>query len=627
MTIDEGMYKLVIIGGGPAGLGVFIRAARTGFLPRLLDPVLHGKQQDLACSERCGRKQKGVAILHDGDASTFGSGKLGQYVINSNTFAKSLLSSVLDEKPDLDPPESTKGTFLEKAREHESTQRLEQIGLAPVCLKEMGNFLNYLGECALNELTAHDDTSKALLHTRATKFEVLENGVIRVEAQSMRETVVLYTEHLALAMGGKQEAPPLENPVLASKLFTSETCLRDDGFALLREHLLQSAGRKVCIVGGSHSSFSVAWMLLNKFRTKVHPSSRAKSNPLPASAHEATLSAVQDQNEPESAAGPVSESPEASSPTKHTSGPLKELVIMPVVPVQSPPLPEKLDSVSKLTTKIQSSSDPFAVFKPKDITILHRTPIRCYYASKKDAETDGVDSSHADRSGCINTFTGLREDSKVLFKDIKSGKETRVRLFHVNQHGCQNLTTKAYESASVIVWCCGYKTRMIPAFDADGKPIKFYEEHGVVKLDLQAHLQVQQQHASSSAKTTIVPLTNILGLGLGFSLRSAVDEMGTETRADGVTVYHRRGATLALAALFGDEVFGTSRSFEEMVEKNDKKKRDTQAAKAEATALVDKVKSSGSSGRSSSKFLSCHTGATHQVSECVKSLRTTRLQW
>lgn len=594
-TTDEGLYKLVIVGGGPAGIGVFIRATRTGFLPRLLDPARHGTQRDLDLSTRCGRMQKGVAVLHDGDASSFGSGNLGQYLINSNTFAKSLLSSVLDEKPDLDPPESIKHTFLEHAREHPSTQRLEQIGLAPACLVEMGNFLTYVGSRVLAEVAAHSDASACLLHTRATRFDVLENGVIRVEAQNASgESVVLYTEHLALAMGGKQELPTLESPALNAKLFTSETCLREDGFAQLREHLLKAPDRKVCIVGGSHSSFSVAWMLLNRFSTKSasvtsRGSNNVKSKPSSSAQQQLPQSQSQQLDTAPTAvtAEPVPPEDDSSeskatpstdnSPTKKSALPaLKELVI---TPVSLEPLVAASGAVtpSTATTPLgkcesvrkPSKADPFAVFKPKDITILHRTPIRCYYASKKDAEADGVDSSRVDRTGCVNTFTGLREDSKNLFKDVKAGRETRVRLFHVNQHGSQSLTVKAYESASAIVWCCGYKTRMIPGFDAQGNAIAFYEENGVVKLDLTARLQQQQQAgALGASKDTLTPVANVFGLGLGFSLRSAVDEMGTETRADGVTVYHRRGAALVLAALFGPEVFGSdAKTFEEMVEK------------------------------------------------------------
>lgn len=180
-------------------------------------------------------------------------------------------SQCFDEKPDLDPPESIKNTFLEKARVHESAKRLEEIGAAPGNLTEIGHFLRHVGACLIEEINDKaPDTSKVLLTTIATKYEALENGIIRIEARNTNgsdDTVILHTEHLVLAMGGTQELPSLDNPAYHSKLFASDVCLREDGFARLKEHLLaQPTGeRKVCIVGGSHSSFSVAWLLLNRF--------------------------------------------------------------------------------------------------------------------------------------------------------------------------------------------------------------------------------------------------------------------------------------------------------------------------------------------------------------------------
>ncbi|TMW68771.1 hypothetical protein Poli38472_006239 [Pythium oligandrum] len=546
VKMHDGLYKLVVIGGGPAGIGVCVRAARTGFLARLLHPQLHGTNEDVELSQRLSMKQKGIAIVHDGDTSTFGSGKLGKYVINSNTFARSLLSSALDEKPDLDPPESINNTFLERAKAHESTKRLEDIGNAPACLVDFGRFLQNVGFCLIQEMEKYPETSKCLLNTRATRFELLGSGIYRVEVTENERVETLYAEHLVLAMGGKQSLPASMEHQIAykDKLFLSDECLDEEGIARLRIHLLQSDGRKVCIVGGSHSSFSVAWLLLNKGRrqskvvkeitTVVDSISNAKDS----SSRAATL--------------PESEPPLAASPTKTDTATRKE------------------------------STPSGLVFQSKDITILHRSPIRCYYGTRKEAEADGADGSRVDRTGCVNTFTGLRENSKNLYRDIKFGRETRVRLFQVNPNGCQNLTTKAFESANAIVWSCGYATRTIPGFDVEGRPLHYHENNGVVHLDLHARIQLQ------GANKNIVPAQKLFGVGLGFSLRSHVDEMGSETRADGVTVYHRRGATLVLAALFGNEVFGVgSTSFEEMVEKNDRKKKDS--SKAES-GLMDHLK-------------------------------------
>ncbi|RLN66387.1 hypothetical protein BBP00_00002243 [Phytophthora kernoviae] len=353
----------------------------------------------------------------EGTPMILGSRATPERILNTPTFEvkdtsrrENLVASVLDEKPELDPPESIKNTFLEKARTHESAKRLSEIGTATANLTEIGRFLHYVGTCILKEVEDNaSGTSKCLFNTTATKFEALENGLIRVEAQCTNghgETTVFLTEHLVLAMG--------------------------------------------------------------------------------------------------------------------------------------------------------------------DIMVLYRSPIRCYYATKKEAEADGVDGSRADRAGCVNTFSGLREDAKKLYKNVVTGRELRVRLLHVKQNGSQAVVDKAYSTASAIVWGAGYKTNVLPGFDEAGKLLEFLQDNGVIKLDNKARLQLLGDCQGKSP--------SVLGLGLGYSLRSSVDEMGSETRVDGVTIYHRRGASLVLGALFGPEVYGTSTSFEEMVEK---KRRDILAAKAE----------------------------------------------
>lgn len=632
---SEPLYKLVVIGGGPAGIGVFVRAARLGLLPRLLDPAVSGKPEDVARCTALGKTMRGIAVLHDGDASTFGSGNLGEYIINSNTFANSLTASVLDEKPDLDPPESIKGTFLERVSQHPSAQRLTKVGAAPACLVDIGLFLRHIGECVLAEVEAlPTGASTCLLNTTATRIDVLESGIIRVEARAKNsdETVVLLTEHIALATGGFQEPPVLDPPSLNSKVFMSDECVREKGFARLRDFLLQQQSlpggdKKVCIVGGSHSSFSVAWLLLHKFR---------KTSSSLSLTSDAELSSKKTATDTELSTPPA----ELPTDTSSEDGDSPLLILPPV------PSPTKSESVRKPSTTGAAATAAALMFKPKDITLLHRSAIRSFYFSRKEAEADGADGSRVDRSGCVNTFTGLREDAKALFKEVRSGKETRVRLFQLNKQptpGSQSLAAKAYADASAIVWGCGYKTRMVPIFDASGKAVRFVQDNGVLKLDNKGRLQLARSSASGSLKSVATtepkapsppestsasdpapteasapapvsepasqgpsvsefvestasasvppppaspaPLTSpppttpltpptlsdvvgrMLGLGLGFHLRSAVDEMGGETRADGVTVYHRRGASLVLEALFGREVYGSSSSFEEMVEK------------------------------------------------------------
>ncbi|KAL4151899.1 hypothetical protein PRNP1_008836 [Phytophthora ramorum] len=541
---------------------------------------LRDKSRREKLAERLGTEAMGVAVLHAGDATTFGGGNLGEYIINSNTFACSLLASILDEKPDLDPPESIKDTFLEKAHLHESAKRLEEIGAAPANLTEIGRFLRCVGAFLTEEIAYKaPNTSKILLNTKATKYEALENGLVRVETQASNgDTVILHAEHLILAMGGSQELPTLDNPAYHSKLFASDACLREDGFAKLKEHILaQPAGeRKVCIVGGSHSSFSVAWLLLNKsVDCKVVATRRA------------SLSSTKHTSEDVTKIKDDSETALVMPHLASIGAPVA--VVAPVSPLTVTKCETAIVKVKRTTlTNTHSDAPKTSIFNAKDIMILHRSPIRCYYGSKKEAEADGADSSRVDRSGCVNTFTGLREDAKRLFKSVTVGREPRVRLFRVNQQGSQMITDKAYASAGAIVWGAGYKTNVLPGFDEAGNPLVFRQTNGIVKLNNKAQLQLLGPFKGKCP--------SVLGLGLGFSLRSAVDEMGSETRVDGVTVYHRRGAALVLEALFGPEVYGTSASFEEMVEKNEKKKREAQAAKEAAKADKARKFSSTSDG-------------------------------
>ncbi|OQR83487.1 hypothetical protein ACHHYP_14644 [Achlya hypogyna] len=454
------VYKLAIIGGGPAGVGILVRAARLGYLERLLT--------------------LGVVLIHGGVVATLGRGNLGDYVINSNTFAKSLLGSVLDDKSDLDPPESVRGTFLEGLAAHPSALRLAQVGQASVNLHELGKFLEAIGYLARLEILKYPLSSSCLVDTMATKVERLSNGVCQVTTVHNGVEAHIWADKVVLAMGGSQELPPEMELSHRAKAWTSDAVLREPGRRALAMALASAKEKKVCIVGGSHSAFSVAWLLLHKTQAK-------------------------------------------------TKG---------EVPI---------------------------AFGSKDITVLHRGPIRCFYNSKKEAEADGVVVDKTDKSGSINTFTGLREDAKALYCAVASGHETRVRLYHVKRTPSgAALQKQACDAAAAIVWCCGYGTNMIPII-ADGVAKSFAP--GAIKVDLGARV------LCDDGASTGLPW--LLGIGVGFALRAAVDEMKTETRADGVTVYHRRGATLVLAAVFGPEIYGKDcATFEEMVDKCEKRRKE-----------------------------------------------------
>ena len=74
----------------------------------------------------------------------------------------------------------------------------------------------------------------------------------------------VFAEHVVLALGAEQKAPaPLENKQHQAKLMLANEALSAEGHAKLKARLGGTAKQRVCVVGGAHSAFSVAWLVLN----------------------------------------------------------------------------------------------------------------------------------------------------------------------------------------------------------------------------------------------------------------------------------------------------------------------------------------------------------------------------
>ena len=239
------------------------------------------------------------------------------------------------------------------------------------------------------------------------------------------------------------------------------------------------------------------------------------------------------------------------------------------------------------------------------ISILHRSPIRVFYGSEREASLDGYeDYSSVNRTGQVHAFGGLRGDAKALYRRIRRGQETRVRLFHVKPKGSATLIRRVLEEATVIVWACGYASREIPIYDIRGRRISLKTDKAQVHVDdagrVVRKVRYREEGAAPStasgggppatAATAVSPsepealsgkspadppcasdpealqnpmvVPGIYALGLGFGLR-ALDENneteGSSGRADGVAVFMKRAATLALAGVPGvraSDVFG-----------------------------------------------------------------------
>ena len=371
----------------------------------------------------------------------------------------------------------------------------------------------------------------------------------------------VFAKNVVMATGGSQQIPRgIFSQSLTKKVLRSDFCLTKGGLDELRR-LLETAKRRnpnadsrVVLVGGSHSAFSVAWLCLNSLFKR---------------------------------------SDDAASPPK-------------------PELDNK-DAPSLVVGGKKCLREPWE-FKANSIVMLRRSPIRVFYNSKRDANADNytVEPGTANKLGQINTFGGLRGDAKKLYRSVVAGDENRVKLYKIlDTAGGRAVVQKCYNDATVIVWCCGYKTNTIPVTSqvprlaeippqsprnkrsqpvppatpttsnrsspltinrptsptvvasTPSKVLMSYKYDGSqVDVDDQGRVLCADPMQADGS-----PLPNMYGIGLGWGLRanfSNGEKDGSSGRMDGYGVYLKRAASCVLGGIVGvngrERVFGEENS-------------------------------------------------------------------
>lgn len=145
-------YKLIIIGGGPSGCSVIVRAARTNTLDQL-------------CKADESQQLAGVCLIDQCSIDRFGGGRLQDYAINSNTFANKFASNVLDDKADTLPPESCTNSCFEKLKLTSNCKQLHEYGSKQGSLKVVGQFLCDVGRSVAETLALYPTASSCLTNT------------------------------------------------------------------------------------------------------------------------------------------------------------------------------------------------------------------------------------------------------------------------------------------------------------------------------------------------------------------------------------------------------------------------------------------------------------------------------
>jgi hypothetical protein len=186
------------------------------------------------------------------------------YNINADTLSSTFLECL--EGPAL-------SELFQAVREDETTKQLEEWrhGMPPLAL--IGDYMARLGQTLRDYVTRHQGGS-CRLNTLLHSVHLKTDGTIEarlVEMNGGEESI--RAETLILALGGYQDFgqtcllelyPGVSlRSIDPAKIMLSDHLLRGDGVRGALKVLRSHPGCRVVILGGSHSAFSAAWVLIN----------------------------------------------------------------------------------------------------------------------------------------------------------------------------------------------------------------------------------------------------------------------------------------------------------------------------------------------------------------------------
>jgi hypothetical protein len=234
-------YGVVFCGAGPATTGVFVCAAEQGRLDALL--------------------ARGACIIEQG--SVVGPGAIGCYPISANTRGATFLTWLDHAVP---------RQAFDAAREAGSTRALGRFATVFPRLPMVGEHLASLGDAVRAQLESVSGCSVVTEHS-VHEVNLRDAGGAAVTFAPVRggAGITVTADHVVIAMGARPRddigqlavLPGLDLRAYEHKLSHANTVL--DARVGLPTELRRAIARtrEVVIVGGSHSAWSAAWLLIH----------------------------------------------------------------------------------------------------------------------------------------------------------------------------------------------------------------------------------------------------------------------------------------------------------------------------------------------------------------------------
>lgn len=242
--IDNRVFGLVIVGGGPAGLAPLLAAHHGGTLDELLG--------------------EGVVIVERSER--IGAGAIGTYAINSDSSGATFVDCLRSSTP----------TPLTALYDHPLARELAAAGDGAVTLAAAGRFLQLVGDTLAAMITARPGC--AVLSGHEALSMARERGHWRVRLRGSDGALsTVKARHVVLATGAHQPALRLAGERVAGmdlrqgcagRLLQSGDVLSNGGVAQVEERLAartaQRRAPRVVVVGGSTSAAAVCHLLLHR---------------------------------------------------------------------------------------------------------------------------------------------------------------------------------------------------------------------------------------------------------------------------------------------------------------------------------------------------------------------------
>jgi UDP-N-acetylglucosamine 2-epimerase (non-hydrolysing) len=224
-------FDTVIIGGGPAGTGLLLKLMKDGTDKKFFD-------SKFALIEKTSNLVKGT---------------ITDYMVNSDTFSDVFLECL----------EGLTGDSIDLSTLSDEISTIKKHSGSPIPLNKLTTYLKKLGDLIIEKINSHPK-SKLFLNTSADKIIKTEGGEFIIHLNKGKEKI--HSKKLIIASGGKLNLPDhiqfsetISLNEFSDKIIHSDVLLKGLAVDLIAEKI----PKRIVILGGSHSSFSSAWYLLN----------------------------------------------------------------------------------------------------------------------------------------------------------------------------------------------------------------------------------------------------------------------------------------------------------------------------------------------------------------------------